>query len=211
MELSRHSPAPARYTGLGLVIAVHVLAITALSVAFVRPTPKPQGPIEVKQVPKLQEPPPQPVDHVKATQPIITTVPIPPIPTPTEPTITPDPLVFDPSAKATPPTDRPIPTGPATVVPPPVLPKIGIQSPGAVCSVMPRPEVPALNWAGEAVLRVVATVRGGRVVGTEFSVLQGALDGKSKRALQRSVESALGGYQCQGDASFQQDFAFRLE
>ena len=76
---------------------------------------------------------------------------------------------------------------------------------------MPRPEVPVLNWAGEAVLHVVATVRGGRVVGTEFSVLQGALDGKSKRALQRSVESALGGYQCQGDASFQQDFAFRLE
>ncbi|MEE8614816.1 MAG: hypothetical protein V3T11_06350, partial [Roseateles sp.] len=86
-----------------------------------------------------------------------------------------------------------------------------VQSPGAVCSVMPRPDVPAVSWSGEAVLNVIATVRGGRVVGTEFRVSQGALDGKSRRALQRAVESALAGYQCQGDATFQQDFAFRLE
>jgi len=61
------------------------------------------------------------------------------------------------------------------------------------------------------VLQVIATVRGGRVVGSEFRVTQGALDGKTRRALQRAVESALAGYQCQGDAMFQQDFAFTLD
>lgn len=86
-----------------------------------------------------------------------------------------------------------------------------VSAPGAVCAVMPRPEVPVVSWSGEAVLQVVATVRGGRVVGTDVRVAQGVMDGKTRRALQRSVESALAGYQCQGDAVFQQDFAFRLD
>lgn len=211
MELSRHSPAPARYMGIGLVIAVHAVAITALSMAFiVKPTAKPPGPIKVVDVRETPKPPPPDEPKRKVDAPVIVNVPVPPIPIPNEPTITPEPTVFDLTAKATPPTDRPIPTGPAVTQPPTVV-KPQVLTPGAVCSAMPRPEVPVLNWAGEAVLHVVATVRGGRVVGTEFSMLQGALDAKSKRALQRSVESALGGYQCQGDASFQQDFAFRLE
>ena len=42
-------------------------------------------------------------------------------------------------------------------------------------------------------------------------VAQGALDGKTRRSLQRAVETALAGYQCQGDAMFQQDFAFTLD
>ena len=29
--------------------------------------------------------------------------------------------------------------------------------------------------------------------------------------VQRSVDAALAGYQCQGDAMFQQDFAFRID
>jgi hypothetical protein len=61
------------------------------------------------------------------------------------------------------------------------------------------------------VLQVIATVRAGRVVGSEVRVAQGALDGKTRRSLQRSVDSALAGYQCQGDAMFQQDFAFRID
>jgi hypothetical protein len=212
MELSRLSPAPARYTGIGIVIAVHVVAITALSLAFIKPAPKHQAPLVFKSVPKAPEPPPQPLEPIKAREPVILPVPLPPIPTPTEPTITPEPTIFDPSAKSGPTTDGPVPTGTATVAPP-VIPKTQpqVQRPGAVCSVMPRPEVPTVNWAGEAVLQVVATVRGGRVVGSEFRVTQGALDSKSRRALQRSVEAALAGYQCQGDAMFQQDFAFRLE
>jgi hypothetical protein len=209
MELSRLSPAPARYTGIGIVIAVHVIAITALSVAFIQPAPKSQPPLVFKPVPKAPEPPPQPVERVKAAQPVITPVPLPPIPIPEEPTITPEPTRFEPNAGAVP-TDHFVPTGTTTVTTPPIA-KAQPQAPGAVCSVMPRPEVPTVTWSGEAVLQAVATVRGGRVVGSEFRVLQGALDSKSRRALQRSVETALAGYQCQGDATFQQDFAFRLD
>jgi hypothetical protein len=101
-------------------------------------------------------------------------------------------------------------TGAATATPPAKKAE-AYSTPGAICSVMPRPEVPAINWSGEAVLQVLATVRGGRVVGSEFRVAQGTLDGKTRRSLQRAVESALAGYQCQGDAVFQQDFAFRLD
>ncbi len=212
MELSRLSPAPARYTGIGLVIAVHVVAITALSVAFVKPMPKVPGPIEFRPVPKMPEPPPQPVDHFKAQQPIITTVPVPPLPVPAEPTITPYPVIYDPAARVTPATDGPVATGMPTVAGPVLAPaQPQVQRPGAVCSTMPRPDLPALNWSGEAVLHALATVRGGRVVASEIRVAQGAVDSKTRRALQHSVEAALAGYQCAGDAMFEQDFAFRLD
>jgi hypothetical protein len=54
-------------------------------------------------------------------------------------------------------------------------------------------------------------VRDGRVIGSVFHMIQGGPDAKTRRALQRAVESALAGYQCQGDAVFPQDFAFRID
>ncbi|MBA4218597.1 MAG: hypothetical protein V3V71_05730 [Roseateles sp.] len=212
MELSRQAPAPARYLGIGIVVAVHVAAITALSLGFIHPPAKPKDPtVLLPPLPKTPEPPPPREPPIRAAQPVVTPVPVPPLPVPAEPTITPDPVIFDPMPRSQP-AEGFTATGPTTVAQPSVMrPPTSVQSPGAVCSVMPRPDVPAVSWSGEAVLNVIATVRGGRVVGTEFRVSQGALDGKSRRALQRAVESALAGYQCQGDATFQQDFAFRLE
>lgn len=210
MELSRQAPAPARYTGLGIVIAVHVAAITALSLGLIKPVPHAKEPtVLLPPLPKTPEQPPN-EPKVRAQQPIMIPVPVPPIPTPEAPTITPDPVRYEPAGAQA--LDGPTITGPMTA-PPLTVPKPQptVQSAGAVCSVMPKPEVPAVSWTGEAVLQVVATVRGGRVTATEFRVAQGALDSKARRALQRAVESALSGYQCQGDASFQQDFAFRLE
>lgn len=211
MELSRLSPAPARFTGIGVVIAVHIAAITALSLGFIKPAAKPKEPtVLLPPIPKTPEPPPPQQPPIRAAQPIIPTVPVQPLPAPDEPTITPDPIRFD--GPTTPTTDGPTATGPTTVAPPPASrSQTQVSAPGAVCSLMPRPEVPALNWSGEAVLQVLATVRGGRVVGSEIRVMQGALDGKSRRALQHSVEAALAGYRCHGDAMFQQDFAFRLD
>ncbi len=212
MELSRLSPAPARYTGIGLVIAVHLIAITALSVAFVKPVPRVPGPIEFRPVPKTPEPPPQPVEHIKARQPIVAPVPVAALPLPDDPTITPDPVIYDPAARATPATAGPVATGGATVAGPALAPaQPQVQRPGAVCATMPRPDLPALNWSGEAVLHALATVRGGRVVASEIRVAQGALDSRTRRALQHSVEAALAGYQCAGNAMFEQDFAFRLD
>lgn len=215
MNLSRHSPAPTRYVGIGLVVALHLAGIYALSAGLIRP-PARQHEATVL-VPTLDDqkrelPKPEPVKAEKPTLKAPDLRPIEPLPWDVAPT---------PRTDALPPSDAtPTPTGipntgtgsmagPAT--PPVINTGSTLTAPGAVCSVMPRPEVPVVSWSGEAVLQVVATVRGGRVVGTDFRVAQGAVDGKTRRALQRSVESALAGYQCQGDAMFQQDFAFRLD
>ena len=215
MDLSRpfpnRAPSPARYAGIGLVVALNLAGIYALSVGLIKPPTKVREIIELKRLPP--EPPQTPpvVEPLRPTQPKLQTpqpipVPIPDITiTPTEtPLITTTPLRGAPAPV--------ISSGLAKsdVAPPPTA-QPQIRTPGAVCSVMPRPEVPAVNWSGEAVLQVIATVRDGRVVGSDFRVAQGALDGKTRRSLQRSVESALAGYQCQGDATFQQDFAFRLD
>jgi hypothetical protein len=213
MNLSRHSPAPTRYVGIGLVVALHLAGIYALSAGLIKPAPRHQDatvllpPIDE---PRRELPKPEPVKAEQPKLPMPSALPVPdPLPWP-EPTIQRTDTV---TPTSTTPSDTGStgsgsgPTLTTTVAPA----GTGITSPGAVCSVMPRPDVPVVSWTGEAVLTVVATVRGGRVVGTEMRVAQGALDGKTRRALQRAVESALAGYQCQGDAMFQQDFAFRLD
>jgi hypothetical protein len=211
MDLSRHPRSPARYSGLGLVVALHLAGLYALSAGLVQPAAKPR---EVSVL--LPPPPPDPLEPerpreplVKAAQPSFPAVPLPEVPVLALPdlerpgitTEAPRGPVVE-AAGAAP--------GPAAVAPA-VPSEPAVRTAGAVCAVMPRPEVPAVAWSGEAVLQVLATVRGGRVVGSEVRIAQGAPDGKTRRALQRSVESALAGYQCQGDAVFQQDFAFRLD
>jgi len=209
---SGHAPKPKSYVGIGLVVAVHVAAIYALSAGLIKSPPEPPKIITLKPLPpEVQpdppKPEPRPVDRpvLRDFQPI-------PVPVPDDVVVTQDPPPVGPTVirdTGTLVAER----GPARADPTPAQPasKPRLQTPGAVCSVMPKPEMPALNWSGEAVLNVVATVRGGRVVGTDFHVTQGALDGKTRRSLQRSVETALAGYQCQGDAMFQQDFAFSID
>lgn len=213
MNLSRHSPAPTRYVGLGLVIALHLAGLYALSAGLMKAPPRRHEATVL--LPKLDEAPrdpPKPLEPVPAAQPRLT-APVVDIPTPPvwvdAPPAPAEPLARDPGP-------APSSTAPGAVAGPVATPPVvdavpRISSAGAVCSVMPRPDVPVVSWSGEAVLHVVATVRGGRVIGSEVRVAQGALDAKTRRALQRSVESALAGYQCQGDAMFQQDFAFRLD
>lgn len=215
MNLSRHSPAPTRYVGIGLVVALHLAGIYALSAGLIRPPTRPHEATVL--LPKLDDvkrelPKPEPVKADKPTLKAPELTPIQPPIWEEAPTQRVDPLPRGETPQ--------IPlgntgTGTGSIVGP-VTPPVGdagtkITAPGAVCSVMPRPEVPVVSWSGEAVLQVVATVRGGRVVGSDFRVAQGAVDGKTRRALQRAVESALAGYQCQGDAMFQQDFAFRVD
>lgn len=213
MNPFRPSPAPRRYAGIGLVVVVHLAAVYALSAGLIKPLPKPKEATvllpPIPDEPLQRQPLPEPLRPDRPTlrdpQPI-------PVPDPgvdivvaQDPIIGTAPLRSDAGAS--------IATGPGRPEPAPMqhASQPQVQAPGAVCAVMPRPDVPAVGWSGEAVLQVIATVRGGRVVGSEFRVAQGALDGKTRRALQRSVESALAGYQCQGDAMFQQDFAFRLD
>jgi hypothetical protein len=208
---SDHAPKPKSYVGIGLVVAIHLAAIYALSAGLIKTPVTPQGPITVKPLPDVVEPPP-PVEKRQLDKPTFKDVPVVHVPVPE--------IVIDRDYTLPPILTRTISDdqgpradwGPAKEITPPTTTKQpAIQTPGAVCAVMPKPDLPALNWTGEAVLNVIATVRGGRVVGTEFRVTQGALDSKTKRSLQRAAEAALAGYQCQGDAMFQQDFAFRLD
>lgn len=216
MNLSRpfsdRAPQPKRYVGIGLVVAVHLAAIYALSTGLMKSPPKAKEATVL--LPPIPEPQRDPEPVRKVTQidkPSLPTVPI--VEVPIQPWVDATPTI---TVEARPVDAFPTQVAPhgATVAPPAhtapaQLPQV--QAAGAICSVMPRPDVPAVNWSGEAVLQVVATVRGGRVVGSEVRVAQGAMDSKTRRSLQRSVESALAGYQCQGDAMFQQDFAFRLD
>lgn len=211
---SDRAPQPKSYVGIGLVVALHLVAIYALGVGLTKPPPHEREIATLKPLPPdvVRDPPPP--EPLRPKQPVLREPEVILVPPP----------IFDiavaqdkPLVSVAPMRDEPGPTAtvPGTamgiVTPPQQGAKPQVQAPGAVCSVMPRPEVPAVAWSGEAVLQVLATVRGGRVVGSDFRVLQGAMDGKTRRALQRSVESALAGYQCQSDAMFQQDFAFRLD
>lgn len=212
LVFSDRAPQPRSYVGIGLVVALHLAGLYALSAGLIKAPTRPPEIAPVRPLPaEPKEPPPQ-TEPYKVDQPVMRDMaiqtPVPPIDNfvVDQPVVTVEPLRADPQppmGQGTTKTELPQPS--ALVKAPP------ISTAGAVCSVMPRPDVPAVNWTGEAVLQVIATVRGGRVVGTEFRVAQGALDGKTRRSLQRSVESALAGYQCQGDAMFQQDFAFRID
>jgi hypothetical protein len=212
--LPHRAPQPRSYLGIGLVLALHLAGIYALSAGLLHPEAKLRSNIVLRPLPPEAPPELPRPEPLRADQPQLRDLPV----------IQAQPPVIDfvaPQESAAPaavvaPTEG-IPA-PARAMPAqglaPTQPAVAgpqVQAPGAVCSVMPRPEVPAVNWSGEAVLQAIATVRGGRVVGADVRVTQGAPDGKTRRALQRSVESALAGYACQGDAMFQQDFAFRVD
>ncbi|MGM9479599.1 hypothetical protein ACS5PN_00225 [Roseateles sp. NT4] len=212
LTFSDRAPQPKSYVGIGFVVVVHLAAIYALSAGLIKTPPRAPENITLKPLPPEVPEIPLPQDPVRPTEPVMRDVKI-AIPEPTVPVIAPsDPVISGTVVRdPVPATDGPTMGTGQTIAIATSKPDTGIKAPGAVCSVMPKPEVPAVNWVGEAVLQVIATVRGGRVVGTDFKVAQGALDSKTKRSLQRSVESALSGYQCQGDATFQQDFAFRID
>ena len=210
---SDRAPQPKSYLGVSVVVVLHIAAIYAFSVGLIHPPSERKEaihllpPIDEKRLEpeRLKEP------TVKADKPTTIQVPMPDVPTiPWEEA---PPIKGEPLVKGEPPLITGSITGGTGGTGTTAQPSTEtlVRTAGAVCSVMPKPELPALNWSGEAVLQVMATVRGGRVVGSDFRVAQGALDSKTKRSLQRSVESALAGYQCQGDAMFQQDFAFRLD
>ncbi|RTL41648.1 MAG: hypothetical protein EKK53_13340 [Burkholderiales bacterium] len=215
MNLSRQSPAPTRYVGIGLVAALHLAGIYALSAGLIKPVPKTPEATVLLPRPDDRQADPIKQERIKVDKPVLTA--------PVVDQVKPLPWVEETPQRADAAHPEALPAVPGgsgaglgagsgtTATPPVVDTSTRITAPGAVCSVMPRPEVPVVNWTGEAVLNVVATVRGGRVVGTEVRVAQGAVDGKTRRSLQRAVETALAGYQCQGDAMFQQDFAFRID
>lgn len=204
-----------RATGLGLVIGIHVLAVIGISAAYIRPVPTERHVTQLRpNVPIEQQREPEPTVQFRPFK---------------LPDVRTNPLDIPQVPDSTPATNRLTPTTPTeatdsvgregqdwgggTAVQPTSKPEpvTQIRNPGAICLSMPKPEVPVLAWSGDALVHAVATVHGGRVVGTELSIAGAALDARSKRALKQAVESALAGYHCPGDHQFQQDFSFRLD
>ncbi|RZJ11356.1 MAG: hypothetical protein EOP39_06565 [Rubrivivax sp.] len=81
-----------------------------------------------------------------------------------------------------------------------------------VCTKMGTPEMPAVNWSGEALFKAVATVKAGRVTGVEITPLRGGVDRKAQRQLIQAIEQTLREtYECPGDHQFEQEFQFKID
>ncbi|MCF8207541.1 MAG: hypothetical protein K9J82_20835, partial [Methylotenera sp.] len=101
---------------------------------------------------------------------------------------------------------------PAPAAPPAAPKPTGKVTAGMVCTKMGKPEVPSVNWSGDALYKAVATVKAGRVTAVEITSLRGGVDRKAQRALVQSIEAALRDtYECPGDHVFEQEFQFKIE
>lgn len=213
---SRPEPTgPHRYGGAAFVLGIHLLAIWALSSAFVhkskpaQPNPTLTPVVEHKPVPREPEPP---LLEPTLRAPVIDLIP------PPRPLVDAD---VSPMAPRQPEASQAqgMPESPA---------QLAVQQPGAApgnatqsqqsaarngpsCVSMPKPELPALNWAGLAILQAQAVVQSGRVVSASVRVTQGVVDARTRRALIHAVEAALAGYDCPGEQRFEQEFSFRVE
>lgn len=81
---------------------------------------------------------------------------------------------------------------------------------GMVCRVMTRPQLPVVNWKGQALYKMVATVRNGSVVAMEVTSLRAGVDPTAQRELIASIERATKTYDCPGNHVFEQEFQFVL-
>ena len=204
-----HNPA-ARLTGIGIACAVHVALIVAVSQGLMHaPTPKPAEPptVILKDDPVIPPKPlPRPDPGPIKLEKFLPTVWDDPLKQPVEVPVTP--TIASPSDNS-----DPHPTGNvvAQIGPAPVV-HSGPQSVGAVCTKTLSPTMPATNWSGDAVFRVVAGTHAGRVSSVEIQAVSGGMDMRSQRAFKAAIESALReGYECASDVRFTQEFHFHVE
>jgi len=204
-----------RYTGLGLVIAIHLLFVIGLASGLHRTATKPPpAPIKAELLKDEVKPPePEPLlrPEIKFSLPTVDRLPIPDIEihATLQPVITAEPL----TEGMAPQTGPRMPTADAPLGKLPAIAALpAVTSAAMVCTKMGKPELPVLAWTGEALFRAVATVQAGRVVSTEIQSLRGGLDAKTRRSLHAAIDGALrDSYECPGDHRFEQEFRFRVE
>ena len=214
MNFAQEKNGASRFTGLGLVILIHIVIVYAIASGLARKAVEAiKGPIETKVIEEKVKPPPPP-DKVIPPPPDLKAPPPPFVPPPEFVVTAPAPPVVmaAPTTSVPPPTTvvaaKPAPAPPA---PAPVAKPSKITA-GMVCTKMGKPEMPSVNWSGEALYKVVATVKAGRVSAIEVTSLRSGVDRKAQRALIASIESTLRDtYECPGDHVFEQEFQFRLE
>ncbi|MFN3860267.1 MAG: hypothetical protein ACK4R2_02215 [Roseateles sp.] len=215
MNFAQEKQGASRFTGFGIVVLIHVVAIYALASGLAKDiVKKVAGPIDVKVIEEQVKPPPPP-EKVVPPPPDIKAPPPPFVPPPEFQVTAPaPPAPAIQSTQVAPPaaTDirpQPAPTPPAPPAPAPRPAKI---TAGMVCTKMGKPELPSVNWSGEALYKAVATVKAGRVTAVEITSLRGGVDRKTQRALVQSIEATLRDtYECPGDHVFEQEFQFKIE
>ena len=215
MNMAQQAQGASRYTGIGVVIAVHVVMIAALSSGLVQQViDKKPHKTEARLIEQEPPPPPPLPPRQRVEDPtqklVIQQIEPPPIPVVSE--------VSPTDVPADTPTLNPLRTGtssgagPSVVAQPEKATVPTVVTPGMVCTRMGKPELPAVNWAGDALFRVQATVRAGRVAATEFTVLSGVMDPKTRRALQSAIANTLRDtYECPGEHRFEQEFNVRID
>ena len=214
MNFAQEKQGASRFTGFGVVVLIHVVAIYALASGLAKDiVKKVTGPIDVKVIEEQVKPPPPP-EKVVPPPPDIKAPPPPFVPPPefqvTAPAPPAPPIQ---STQVAPPATAEIRPQPAPVPAAPPAPKAPTKvTAGMVCTKMGKPEMPSVNWSGEALYKAVATVKAGRVSSVEITSLRGGVDRKAQRALIQAIEATLRDtYECPGDHVFEQEFQFKIE
>lgn len=216
MNFAQEKQGSSRYTGIGIVVLIHVLIAWALASGLARKAIEAvKGPIETKVIEEKVKPPPPP-EQVVPPPPDLKAPPPPFIPPPEFQVTAPPPPTATPivSSQVAPPA-APVRAAPPPAVAPAPAPapaRVGPKTAGMVCTKMGKPEVPSVNWSGEALYKVTATVKAGRVASIEVQSLRSGVDRKAQRALIAAIEETLKDtYECPGDHVFEQEFQFRIE
>lgn len=213
MNFAQEKQGASRFTGIGLVVLIHVIIIWALASGLARKVAeKIAGPIDVKVIEEKVKPPPPP-EKVVPPPPDLKAPPPPYVPPPEFQVTAPaPPAPAMASTQVAPPATaevRPAPP-PAPAAPP--APRPTKITAGMVCTKMGKPEMPSVNWSGEALYKAIATVKAGRVTAVEITSLRGGVDRKAQRALVQAIEATLRDtYECPGDHVFEQEFQFKIE
>lgn len=212
MNFAQEKQGASRFTGLGVVVLIHVVAIYALASGLARDIVKKViGPIETKVIEEKVKPPPPP-DKVVPPPPDLKAPPPPFVPPPEFQVTAPaPPAPAIQSTQVAPPAVAEVRPAPAAPVAAPA-PRPAKITAGMVCTKMGKPEMPSVNWSGEALYKAVATVKAGRVTAVEITSLRGGVDRKAQRALVQAIEATLRDtYECPGDHVFEQEFQFKIE
>ncbi|KQY88337.1 MULTISPECIES: hypothetical protein [Roseateles] len=214
MNFAQEKQGASRFTGFGIVVLIHVVAIYALASGLARDiVKKVTGPIDVKVIEEKVKPPPPP-EKVVPPPPDLKAPPPPFVPPPEFQVTAPAPPAppIQSTQVAPPAADIPRPAPAAAPAPAPVAKPAGKVTAGMVCTKMSKPELPSVNWSGEALFKAVATVKAGRVVSAEVTSLRGGVDRKAQRALIQAITQTLQDtYECPGDHVFEQEFQFKID
>ena len=215
MNFAQEKNGPSRFMGIGIVILVHILFVWLIASGLARKAVEAvTGPIETKVIEEKVKPPEE-IKKIELPPPDLKAPPPPFIPPPEFQVTAPAPPAPAITSQQTAP-----PAAPARATPPPVAAappapapaRTGPVKAGMVCTKMGKPEVPSVNWSGEALYKVVATVKSGRVSGIEVTSLRSGVDRKAQRALIAAIEETLKDtYECPGDHVFEQEFQFKIE